>query len=236
MEPASITNEEFPLQLTVLVPVYNEKNTILAVLEKLNQLKITKEVIVIDNCSTDGTRELLQKSSGIDRLILQEQNLGKGNSIRKALPYARGKFTVIQDGDLEYNPDSFYEMLEVAEKNRADAVYGSRVREGIIRTRYLSYYEGVRFLTFTINLLYGGQLTDAATTYKMVRTSVFQKLNLKCNGFDLDFELTNQLLKNKICIFEIPIPYTPRSFKEGKKIRAIDGLKALWVILKNRVE
>lgn len=236
MASSSLTNQESPIQLTVLVPVYNEKNTILTVLERLHQLKISKEVIVIDNCSTDGTRELLQKSSGIDRLILQEQNLGKGNSIRKALPYARGKFTVIQDGDLEYDPNSFYEMLEIAEKNGADAVYGSRLREGVIRTRYVSYYEGVRFLTLTINLLYGAKLTDVATTYKMVRTSVFQKLNLKCNGFDLDFELTNQLLKNKIRIFEVPIPYTPRSFKEGKKIRAIDGLKALWVILKNRIE
>ncbi|MBI2118344.1 MAG: glycosyltransferase family 2 protein [Elusimicrobia bacterium] len=226
-------NNKPPVKLSIIIPVYNEKNTISAVLEKVKNIDIPKEIIVVDNCSTDGTKELLKQIKGIDQLILQPTNLGKGNSIRTAIPHVKGEFTIIQDADLEYNPDSFYSLLNEAETGAFDVVYGSRLRGGVIRTRYVSYYFGVQVLTFLINKLFNANLTDAATTYKLIRTHVLKSLNLRCYGFDLDFELTNQILKKGIKIAEITIPYTPRSFKDGKKIRAWDGLKALKIIFKN---
>ncbi len=222
-----------PVKLSILIPVYNEKDTVLTVLEKVKALKMPKQIIVIDNVSTDGTRELLQKQTGIDKLILQEVNRGKGSSLRAAIPHAVGEYTVIQDGDLEYDPEAFYGMLEAADKNGWDAVYGSRILVSI-HTRYASYYVGVMALTFMTNLLYGCKLTDAATTYKMVRTDVLKRIPLSCNGFDLDFELTNKLCKYSKGIHEMPVAYTPRTFEQGKKIRAKDGLIGLYTIIKNR--
>lgn len=217
-----------------MIPVYNEKNTVLTVLDRVKKINIPKEIIVVDNCSTDGTRELLQTAQGIDRLILQPQNMGKGTSIRTAIQHLRGKYAVIQDGDMEYDPEAFYDLLDTAEKNDCDAVYGSRVLGGK-KTQYATYYTGVKFLTFMTNLLFNAHLTDAATTYKMVRTDILKKLNLRCSGFDLDFELTAKLCKHTKGIVERPITYSPRTFAEGKKIRAYDGLIALYVILRCRI-
>ena len=220
--------------LSVVIPVYNEKDTVLAILEQVKKVSIPKEIIVIDNCSTDGTREILQSTHGIDRLILQTKNNGKGASVRAAIPHLRGEFMMIQDGDLEYDPQDFHVILETANKNNADAVYGSRIMHGI-NTHYNSYYAGVMFLTLVTNILFGSTLTDAATTYKCVRTSVLKKLHLNCSGFNLDFELTNKLLRAGVTIFEVPISYKPRTFAEGKKIRAVDGIKALLIILRDRI-
>lgn len=225
--------DQNPVKLSVMIPVYNEKNTVLTILERVKKINIPKEIIVIDNCSTDGTRELLQKAQGIDRLILQPQNMGKGTSLRTAIPHLRGTFAIIQDGDLEYDPESFYELLAAAEQNVSDAVYGSRVLGGK-NTKYATYYLGVKVLTVMINLLFGAKLTDSATTYKLVRTDVLKKLKLRCASFDLDFELTAKLCKHTRGIIERPIPYSPRTFAEGKKIRASDGFIAMWVILKAR--
>lgn len=221
-------------KFSVVIPVYNEKNTVLTIIEKVRKVSIPKEIIVVDNCSTDGTREILQRSDGIDRLILQPRNKGKGASVRAAIPHLRGEFMMIQDGDLEYDPEDFLVILEAAKKHNADAVYGSRIMKGI-HTHYNSYYAGVMFLTLVTNVLFGATLTDAATTYKCVRTSVLRKLNLNCSGFDLDFELTNKLLRSGVQILEVPISYTPRTFAEGKKIRAVDGVKALFIILRDRI-
>ncbi len=218
-----------------MIPVFNEKNTILTILEQVSKLTMSKEVIVVDNCSTDGTRELLLNNKHkIDNLILQRINLGKGNSVRAAISSARGEYAVIQDADLEYDPQSFYAMLKRIEEGGCDAVYGSRVLGGK-KTRYASYYMGVRILTLMINFLFGANLSDSATTYKMVRTEALKKIPLKCNGFDLDFELTLQLCKRTRGIAEIPVSYTPRTFSEGKKIRAWDGLISMYVILKGRI-
>ena len=224
-----------PCKLSIIVPVYNEVKTVETILQRVRQLNISKEIIAIDNVSTDGTRELLKTIPYIDRLILQEKNLGKGHSVRAAIPYLKGEYAVIQDGDLEYDPNSFHEMLALAEKNNYDAVYGSRIRGEVFLSCYVSYYLGVRFLTFMINFLFGGNLTDSATTYKMVRTSILKKLVFNCDGFDFDFELTAKILKSGSPIMEIPVPYNPRSFQEGKKIRAVDGLKSLWAILAARI-
>lgn len=221
--------------LSVVIPVYNEKDTVLTILAKVRKVSIPKEIIVVDNCSTDGTREILQGNDlGIDRLILQPHNKGKGASVRAAIPHLNGEFMMIQDGDLEYNPEDFHQILKTARTHNADAVYGSRIMQGV-HTHYKNYYAGVMFLTLVTNLLFGSKLTDTATTYKCVRTTVLRKLKLNCSGFDLDFELTNKLLKAGVTIQEVPVFYNPRTFAEGKKIRTVDGLKALFVIVRDRV-
>jgi len=220
------------LKLTVVISAYNEKDTIMTVIRRVQEVSLDKEIIVVDNCSTDGTRELLQGLDSDIRVILQPKNLGKGTSIRTAIPFSTGDYLIIQDADLEYNPQDYYKALEEAVRRSSDAVYGSRVLGGM-NTLYLRNYFGVRFLTSLTNLLFGSRLTDVATAFKMVRTSVLKQLRLKSSGFDLDFELTNKLCKGGWHIDEIPISYAPRSFEEGKKIRAKDGLRALYVILRD---
>jgi dolichol-phosphate mannosyltransferase len=227
------------MKLSVIMPAYNERDTILTALERVKAVQIeaenlAKEIIVVDNCSTDGTRELLQQIDDDDiRIIFQPQNFGKGTSIRAAIPYCTGDYTIIQDADLEYDPQDWHKLITLALEEDLDAVYGSRVLGGP-KAIYTHYYWGVSFLTFLINLLFRAHLTDAATACKMVRTSVLKELKLTCAGFDLDFELTDKLLKNGYQIVEVPVSYNPRSFEEGKKIRGKDGLKALVTILRDR--
>ena len=221
------------MKLSVIMSAYNERDTILAVLERVKAVEIEKEIIIVDNCSTDGTRELLQQIHDDDiRIILQPENLGKGTSIRTAIPYCTGDYAIIQDADLEYDPQDWYKLVDLAVEKDLDAVYGSRVLGGP-KAIYTHFYWGVSFLTFLINLLFGANLTDSATACKMVRTSVLKELKLNCEGFDLDFELTDKLLKNGYQIVETPVSYNPRSFEEGKKIRAKDGLKALITIVRD---
>ncbi|MBN1875900.1 MAG: glycosyltransferase family 2 protein [Anaerolineae bacterium] len=226
--------------LSIIVCVYNEKDTILTVLERVHQAELlpgwTREVIVVDNCSTDGTRDLLTQIEYADtEVILQPQNMGKGTSIRTAIPHCNGTYAIIQDADLEYNPDEYPLFLEVAEKQHAAAIYGSRTLGGRAIYKYVANYWGVRFLTWLTNLLYGAQLTDVATAAKMVRIDVLKCLQLNGAGFDLDFELTDKILRAGYKIVDIPISYTPRTIEEGKKIRAWDGLWALRVIARDRL-
>jgi dolichol-phosphate mannosyltransferase len=220
-------------ELTVAIAAYNERATIMQVLERVLAVPVSKEVIIVDNCSTDGTRELLSGLNGQARVVLQPRNMGKGTSIRTAIAHARGTYFIIQDADLEYEPEQYPRLLEYAREHDLDALYGSRVMAGR-NTKYLQYYVGVQGLTWMTNLLYGAKLTDVATACKMYRTSVAKQLNLRCAGFDLDFELTNKICRDGWRIGELPIPYHPRTFDEGKKIRSADGLRAAYVILRDR--
>jgi len=226
------------LKLSVIMAAYNEKDTILPALERVRAADIgpwEKEIIIVDNCSTDGTREILQGLEQDDglRIIFQPRNMGKGTSIRTAIPHCTGDYSIIQDADLEYDPAEWPRLLEKALAEDLDAVYGSRTLGGRAAYIYTQNYWGVRFLTWLTNLLFGTNYTDVATACKMVRTSVLQSLRLTCSGFDLDFELSNKLGKNGYRIGEVPITYRPRSVEEGKKIRPKDGLRALWVILRD---
>jgi len=228
------------MKLSVIMSAYNERDTILAALERVKAVEITagnlaKEIIIVDNCSTDGTRQLLQQIDDDDiRIIFQPQNYGKGTSIRTAIPYCTGDYTIIQDADLEYDPQDWHKLVDLALEKDLDAVYGSRVLGGP-KAIYTRFYWGVSLLTFLTNLLFRANLTDVATACKMVRTKVLQELKLTCAGFDLDFELTDKLLKNGYEIVEVPVSYQPRSFEEGKKIRAKDGLQALYTIIRDRL-
>ena len=230
------------MKLSVIVCVFNERETILELLNRVQQADLGAgwecEVIVVDNHSTDGTRELLQQLKATLRsdltVIFQTQNLGKGNSVRAAIPLCSGDFCITQDADLEYHPRHFARMLRYANEHGLDVVYGSRVLGG---GRYHSYavnYWAVRLLTALTNVLFSVSYTDVATNYKLMRTSVLKSLHLTCSGFDLDFELSNKLALATRKIGEVPIDFEPRTFAQGKKIRARDGMRAFLVILRDR--
>jgi glycosyltransferase involved in cell wall biosynthesis len=195
---------------------------------------IDKEIIVVDNCSTDGTRELLEQLSG-ERLevVLQPRNFGKGTSVRTGMARARGEFLIVQDADLEYNPQEIRALMEVAEAG-APVVFGSRLL-GEKPVVPFSHALGRDFLNLLFRLLYGARLTDVATCYKLIRTDIAQRLPLRSTGFDLDYELPAKLRKAGYPIVEVPVSYRPRTLAEGKKLRWTVGFKALWVLLKYRV-
>ncbi|HCU80133.1 MAG: glycosyl transferase [Chloroflexi bacterium] len=226
--------------ISIIVCAYNERDTILDVLQGINDVDFgnnwSKEIIVVDNCSTDGTREILKEGSWPDtKIIFNNTNLGKSASIRVAINALSGDYAVIQDADLEYDPSYLPNLLEKTQTDNAIAVLGSRILGG--RPNYIYYHAflGVRLLTVVTNLLYGSQLTDVATAIKLVRSDVLKSLNLVGEGFELDFELVDKLLLAGHHIHEVPLSYNPRTYAQGKKIRAIDGLRALRVIVRDRL-
>ncbi|HEC24245.1 MAG TPA: glycosyltransferase family 2 protein [Chloroflexi bacterium] len=225
-------------RLSVIVCAYNERDTILTVLERIRAVEIDgweKEIIVVDNHSTDGTRELLRTVDAPDTYIIyQPRNMGKGSSIRTAIQHLTGDYAVIHDADLEYDPEDHRKLVAEAEKG-AIAVFGSRTLDGQANYEYAHAYLGVRLITATMNFLFGGNLTDAATAVKMVRSDVLKALNLVGSGFDLDFELPDKLLLAGIEIVEVPITYNPRTYEEGKKITVWDGLHAFLIMLRDRL-
>ncbi len=223
------------MKLSIVIPVYNEAETIEELVGKVLAVPLDKEIIIVDNCSTDGTREIVLSFEQPElRVILQDQNRMKGNSVRKGIAAANGEYLVIQDGDLEYNPQDFVAMLEECEKPDVLAVLGSRVlgaRRGKHKMPSSSFSVGREFIDKAFRLLYGSDLTDTATCYKMAATETFQSLDLRCNSFDLDFELAAKLTilarRRGMRVAQIPIDYFPRSVEEGKKIRWQDGVHAL---------
>lgn len=228
------------MKLSVIICVYNERDTILTVLDKVRSVDLgenwSKEIIIVDNFSTDGTREILQDLDLPEvEVIFHPRNLGKGTSVRTGIAHATGDYAIIQDADLEYDPQEYPLFLEQVSNEHPAAVYGSRTLGGRAVYEYVTNYLGVQFLTWLTNLLYGTKLTDVATGAKMVRMDVLKSLNLTGAGFDLDFELTDKILRAGYQIEEIPITYRPRTIAEGKKIRAWDGLWALRVIVRDRL-
>ena len=227
-------------KLSIIICVYNEAASALPVIEKVRAVRLSadwsKEIIVVDNCSTDGTREQLQSLPYPDvRIMYHKRNLGKGASVRTGFGAACGEYGVIQDADFEYDPNELALFTAKAGETGAAAVFGSRTLGGRHIYKYAQNYWGVRFLTALTNLLFGGQLSDVAVATKMVRVDVFRALNLHGSAFDLDFELPCALLKHHYSIEEVPVSYRPRTIEEGKKIRWTDGLHAMRVILKMRL-
>ncbi len=226
-------------KLSIIICIYNEKASALAVIDNVRSVSLStgwsKEIIVVDNCSIDGTRELLQQLPYDDvRVIYQPRNLGKGASIRTGFREATGDYGVIQDADFEYDPAELAVFSARASESNVDAVFGSRTAGGRHIYKYQQNYLGVKVLTVTTNILFGGHLTDVAVATKMVKCDVFQSLDLKGSSFDLDFELPCKLLKRSHSIAEVPVSYKPRTIAEGKKIRWTDGLHALAVIVRER--
>jgi glycosyltransferase involved in cell wall biosynthesis len=223
-------------KLTVVIPVYNERGTVMTVLEKVKALPVSKEIIVIDNLSTDGTRELLETVSDPEtRVVLQSKNLGKGTSVKLGFAMAKGEWVIIQDADLEYEPSDILRLLEHAEKAGEVAVFGSRLLTGNPQGM-LAFYIGRVVLNLIFRLLFGAKTTDVATCYKLVRSDIAKRLRLRCSGFDLDFELASALRRLGYNIAEVPITYRPRTIAEGKKIRPMDGIKAIATMLRVRIQ
>jgi dolichol-phosphate mannosyltransferase len=238
---ASARNPEDILpKLSIIICVFNEAASAVPVIEQVRAVRLSEgwsqEIIVVDNCSTDGTREQLQRLAYSDvRVIYHERNLGKGASVRTGFREARGDYGVIQDADFEYAPNELALFTAKACETGAAAVFGSRTLGGRHIYKYAQNYWGVRVLTALTNLLFRGHLSDVAVATKMVRVDVFRVLQLQGSAFDLDFELPCALLKRGYAIEEVPVSYKPRTVEEGKKIRWTDGLHAMWVILKMRL-
>jgi glycosyltransferase involved in cell wall biosynthesis len=223
--------------LSVVVPVYNEANTIRQILDKINSIYIEKEIIVVDNCSTDGTQNILQdilnKKEFIRiRVIYHSFNKGKGESVREGIRESCGEFVVIQDADLEYDPVEYFNLMKPLLENKADIVLGARFTRG--QSGLMLHRLGNKFLTWFLNFLFASHLNDYATCYKMARRDVFLNLSLQAKSFDIEVEIVCRALKNRLRIVEVPIAYYPRSYAEGKKIRWLDGLHALASILRYR--
>jgi glycosyltransferase involved in cell wall biosynthesis len=189
----------------------------------------------VDNCSTDGTREVLQQINWPEaRIIFQPRNRGKAASVHAGFAQATGDYGVIQDADFEYDPEDLPMFVKAVDETGAEAVFGSRTLGGRAIYKYWQNYVGVRSLTFLTNLLFGGRLSDVAVGTKLIKCEVFHALALRGAGFELDFELPCKLLKAKYRIVEVPVSYHPRTVAEGKKINALDGLRALGIILRVR--
>jgi dolichol-phosphate mannosyltransferase len=224
------------MQLSVIIPVFNEEKTLPIILEKLLTLPIDKQIIAVDDASSDSSAEILKKyaDEGKITVLHHKSNHGKGAAILTGLGKSEGEYTIIQDADLEYNPDDIVKILATARRNNAEAVFGSRVANPDSGRSYHRYYWGGRFLTFLANLLYRAGITDESTCYKMIKTGLLKSLNLTCRRFEFCPEVIARLRKRKIKIFEIPINYYPRKIKEGKKIRWYDGAVAIWTLVKYR--
>jgi glycosyltransferase involved in cell wall biosynthesis len=220
--------------VSFLVPIYNERRTVDALLDRLAQVGVSQEIILVDDGSTDGTRNLL---SGKERdgvaLFFHPENRGKGGAIQTALAQARGRYAAIQDADLEYDPVQYRELLAVARRDNMPAVIGSRfLRDN--PTAYRRFLWGNKLLTFWINLLCGSRFTDTYTCYKLIQTDVFRSLNLTSRGFEMEAEICAKIARRHIHFTECPISYAPRRVEEGKKIRWKDAVKGLWAALLHR--
>ena len=227
-------------KLSVIICCYNEQATVAEVVAESKAVALgsgwEREILIIDNFSTDGTREILQ---GFDdpeiRTFFHDRNMGKGMSIRTGIANMTGDYMIIQDADSEYDPAEHTRFCAKADETNAAAIFGSRVIGGNVQYEYAHAYLGVRFLTTVTNLLFGGNLTDVATATKMVRADVVQKLNLTTTDFNLDFELPDKILLAGYEIIEIPISYDPRTYAQGKKITSRDGFRALLTMLRDRL-
>ena len=227
-------------KLTFIIPVYNEIKTIEKLIKKILKLNIKKQIIVIDDGSNDGTEQILRKYKNLlDKLIIHKKNLGKGAAIKSGQKYVKGKYVAIQDADLEYDPNDLKKIINEMDKNNLKVMYGSRVlnKNTFQNTQNFTHILriwGNIFLTIISNFFNSQKLTDAHTCYKVFDSRIFKKIKLKEKGFSFCPEITTKISLMNIDIEEFPINYNGRTYNQGKKITAFDGLDALYVLLKYR--
>lgn len=219
--------------LSVIVPVYNEANTIRQVIDRINAVSIDKEIIVVDDSSTDGTDKIL---SGMRfdnlKVIHHSSNRGKGSALLTGLSNATGEYVIVQDADLEYDPNDYLKLIDAVKKGEGDIILGARFTKGY--RGMLVPRVGNRFLTVLLNLLFGVRLNDCFTCYKLMRKNSLVDLALSSNSFDIEIEILAKAIKKGLRITEVPVSYVPRSYSQGKKIKIVDGLWALARIIQFR--
>lgn len=227
-------------KLSIIIPVYNEEKTIKRIIGKVKSIKLSgiqKEIIIVDDCSEDSTRIILKNlNDNFLKIFSHKKNMGKGAAIRTGLKNSTGDIILIQDADLEYDPSQYEKLIKPINHNNADVVYGSRlnaVRKNL-KNMYKVHYIGNLFLTLMTNVLYGSKITDMETGYKVFRKKVIDGINLKANRFDFEPEITAKILKKGYKIHEVNIDFVARKFDEGKKITWVDGLKAVYCLIKYR--
>ena len=233
MQPTPIAS---PL-LSVIIPVFNERENLQLIIDRVRAVPISKQILIIDDCSTDGTRELLKsqvEGQAEDLQVLyHETNLGKGACIRTAIPFVVGQYAIIQDGDLEYSPDDYLPIVAKLQQSGVTVVYGSRFLRGYPPMRLPNRMVNI-LLALMVRVLYGTPMTDEATCYKAFRADVLKSVPLNCMRFEFCPEVTAKLIRRGHKIVEVPISYHARSMAQGKKIRWTDGVEAIWTLIKWR--
>lgn len=224
------------MKLSIIIPVYNEVESIHEIVKRVQDTKLAWEIILVDDGSIDGTRDLLKEMDGKNniRVILKDKNEGKGSAVRTGLAAAKGDVLLIQDADLEYDPRDFPTLLKPLEEGIADVVYGSRFLGGPRRVVMFWHMVANHMLTFMTNILYNTILSDMETGYKVFRKEVIEGMPLHAKRFDFEPEFTAKVLKRKYRIFEVPITFNPRDYSQGKKIKLKDAFEAVWTLLKYR--
>ena len=224
------------MKLSVIIPIYNEVESIREIVNRVQETKLAWEIVLVDDGSIDGTRDLLKEMDGKDkvRVVLHEKNQGKGAAVRTGFDTAQGEILLIQDADLEYDPRDYPILLRPLEEGIADVVYGSRFLGGPRRVVMFWHMVANYLLTFMTNILYNTILSDMETGYKVFRRKVIEGMPLHAKRFDFEPEFTAKVLKRRYRIFEVPISFNPRDYSEGKKIKLKDAFEAVWTLLKYR--
>lgn len=224
------------MKLSVIIPVYNEKPTLEILVKKVLAVKIPKEIILVDDGSTDGSRELVKKLSNLSgiRAIFHPRNQGKGMAIRSGIKEASGDYIIIQDADLEYDPQDYFKLLKPIKDGKAQVVYGSRFT-GEHRNMFFWHWVANQFLTLVTNVFYNTTLSDMETCYKVFPRRLLQSIKLNCRRFEFEPEITAKILRQGVRIYEVPISYAGREYSEGKKIAWHDGIIALWTLIRYRL-
>jgi len=224
------------MKLSVIIPVYNEVESIKVILQRVHATGLVHEIVVVDDGSKDGTRDVLKELDGKDsvRVILHEKNKGKGAAVRTGMGAALGEVLLIQDADLEYDPRDYPILLQPIEEGLADVVYGSRFLGRAHRVTMFWHQVANQLLTLMTNILYNTILTDMETGYKVFRREVLNGMVIRANSFNFEPEFTAKILKRKYRIFEVPITFNPREYSEGKKIKLHDAFEAVWALIKYR--